>query len=68
MSRVGQAIINIPEGVEVKQNNNIFSAADRILFCLASIVDNFKSIGSNSKPYKYRVIFPSGEIRINAAA
>jgi len=24
MSRVGQAIINIPEGVEVKQNDNIF--------------------------------------------
>ena len=24
MSRVGQAIINIPEGVEVKHNNNIF--------------------------------------------
>ena len=24
MSRVGQSVINIPEGVEVKQNDNIF--------------------------------------------
>ena len=75
MSRVGQAIINIPEGVEVKQNENTFwvkgskgelntTVSDSVNI---SIVDKIIKIEPNDKTSKGRALWGTTRALINSA-
>jgi large subunit ribosomal protein L6 len=75
MSRVGQAIINIPEGVEVKQNENVFwvkgskgelntSVNDAVNI---NIVDKTITVEPNDKTSKGRALWGTTRALINSA-
>ena len=75
MSRVGQSVINIPEGVEVKQNDNIFWAkgskgelnthlSDAINI---SVVDRIITVEPKDKSSKGKALWGTTRALINSA-
>tara|TARA_B100000767_G_scaffold253461_1_gene258069 strand:+ start:700 stop:1233 length:534 start_codon:yes stop_codon:yes gene_type:complete len=75
MSRVGQAIINIPEGVEVKQNDNIFwvkgskgelntHLSDAVNI---SIIDKIITVEPKDKSSKGKALWGTTRALINSA-
>ena len=75
MSRVGQAIINIPEGVEVKQNENTFwvkgskGELNTIISDAVniSIVDKTITVQPNDKTSKGKALWGTTRALINSA-
>jgi large subunit ribosomal protein L6 len=75
MSRVGQSVINIPEGVEVKQNENIFwvkgskgelntHLSDAITI---SVVDRIITVEPKDKSSKGKALWGTTRALINSA-
>ena len=75
MSRVGQAIINIPDGVEVKQNNNVFwvkGSKGELNTHLSnavniSIVDKVITVEPKDKSSKGKALWGTTRALINSA-
>jgi large subunit ribosomal protein L6 len=75
MSRIGQAIINIPEGVEVKQKENIFwvkgSKGELNTFVSEavniSIIDKTITVEPNDKTSKGKALWGTTRALINSA-